>query len=151
MSKRDYKKAILKHYFAFGFTLINPIVGTFLILVFIYMIFPPEEFENKSFLYLLGGVFLLLRPWIYVTQIASVHRKGEMKFELNQEDELTVSQNGKSATSNIADLYAFADRGQFVFLYMTKFRFHVIDKKQAGGDFLRYLDGILGRYGIIKK
>jgi len=151
MSRSDYKRAILKHYFAFGFTYINLVMGILLIAAFIYKLFPLEAFENKSFLYLLGGVFLILRPWIYVSQIASVYRQGEMKFEINEEDELTLSQNGKSSTINIKELYAFADRGQFVFLYMTKFRFHVIDKRQAGGDFLRYLDGILGKYGIIKK
>jgi len=57
ISKQEYKKAILRHYFAFGFTYINPIVGVTLILVFLFMIFPIQAFEKKSFLYLLGGVF----------------------------------------------------------------------------------------------
>lgn len=46
ISKQEYKKAILRHYFAFGFTYINPIVGVTLILVFLFMIFPIQAFEK---------------------------------------------------------------------------------------------------------
>lgn len=151
ISKRSYKKAIIKHYFAFGFTYINPVFGVTLILIFLFMIFPVEEFEKKSFLYLLGGVFLLLRPLIYVNQIASIHRVGLMKFELNNLDEMTISQNGTSSSFFINELYAYADRGDFLFLYLTKYRFHVIDKRQAAKPFLDQLNTKLNNYGILKK
>ena len=151
ISKQEYKKAILRHYFAFGFTYINPIVGVTLILVFLFMIFPIQAFEKKSFLYLLGGVFLLLRPWIYVNQIASMHKKGIMKFELNNLEEMTISQNGSSTSFFIKELYAYADRGEFLFLYLTKYRFHVIDKQQADQAFLDKLKTMLNNDGILEK
>ncbi len=151
ISKQEYKKAIMRHYFAFGFTYINPIVGVTLILIFLFMIFPTQAFEKKSFLYLLGGVFLLLRPWIYVNQIASIHTKGIMKFELNNLDEMTISQNATSTSFFINELHSYAYRDEFLFLYLTKYRFHVIDKKQAGQLFLDHLNTILISNGIHKK
>ncbi|MBK9396879.1 MAG: hypothetical protein IPN55_06450 [Saprospiraceae bacterium] len=52
ISKQEYKKAILRHYFAFGFTYINPIAGVTLILVFLFMIFPIQAFEKIIFVFI---------------------------------------------------------------------------------------------------
>lgn len=74
-----------------------------------------------------------------------------MKFELNNLEEMTISQNGSSTSFFINDLHSYADRGEFLFLYLTKYRFHVIDKQQADQAFLDKLKTMLNNDGILEK
>ena len=136
ISDADYKKAIAKHYFSYKYTYASPVLGLLLILGLLVVTFvsPEEAPKAPVFLYLLGA-FMLLRPLFYVQNVfksikTSTFSSNETRIKILEDNRIITGSNGNLTSLNLADLYAYYDTDIFLFLYVFRNQFIILDKRQ---------------------
>jgi len=146
ISDTDYKKAIAKHYFSYKYTYASPVFGLLLILSLLLVTFvaPDEAPSAPVFLYLLG-VFMLLRPLFYIQNVfksikASKFSSNETSIKITEDNRIITDSGGSSTSLNLADLYAYYDTNSFLFLYVFRNQFIILDKRQMSAA---SIDGLL--------
>jgi hypothetical protein len=136
ISDGDYKRAIAKHYFGYKYTYISPILGLLTLLGLITITFLYKGFfsETSIVLYLLA-FFMLLRPILYINNVytsikTSKLSSNELNIKFTDDAKLITSSNGNQTSLNLADLYAYYNTKLFLFLYLSRNQYIILDKRQ---------------------
>ncbi|HLT41480.1 MAG TPA: YcxB family protein [Sphingobacteriaceae bacterium] len=145
ISDKDYKKAIAIHYFGYTYTYISPILGIMLLLGLLIStlgfsnVFP----EKPIFLFLLSA-FLILRPVFYIQNIyksikSNKLSSNETNIRITDDEKIITTSNGNLTSINLADLYSYYDSKFFLFLYVSRNQYLIIDKRQIRDN----IDGLI--------
>ena len=150
----EYKKAVYIHYFGYGFTYINVGLGVILLLLGIRQLLT-GDITKHVYVFLLGGVFLLIRPVLYVRMIVKNVlgiRKDlvEFDFEVN-EGRMEITAGETSYSGPVKDLHSYRDKKGFFLLYASKAQFFVLDQKQMSENEVSEINTILDSAGIKKR
>jgi hypothetical protein len=157
ISDGDYKKAIAKHYFRYKYTYISPILGFLMLLVLVIIHFVYEDFfsETSVILFLLS-LFMLLRPIFYIQNVfrsikTSKISSNEANIKITDDDKLITDSNGNQTSLNLADLYAYYDTKIFLFLYLSRSQYVILDKRQLNNSNANLVVQVLDSFKIKKR
>lgn len=157
ISDADYKKAIAKHYFGYKYTYISPVVGVILILglVVLTLISPDESPKAPVFLFLLG-LLMILRPVFYIQNIFKSIKSGkfssnESTITITDDNRIIADTNGDVSSLNLADLYSYYNTKTFLFLYVFRNQFLILDKRQMSTEGMESLLAILESLEVKKR
>lgn len=156
LSEREYKRAILLHYFGYKYTYITSVLGAFLFVMMVLNIIFTQEIDQGKIIPILLSLFLMARPFLYVQNIIRSIRTQKnafgfttIKFTENGEIESRAGDNFSSI--RLKDLIAYTSKKNFLFLYVARNQFILIDKtKLLDDEFARVID-ILKTLGITKR
>jgi hypothetical protein len=157
LSDKDLRRTLRIHYFGYKYTLITPVIGALVSLYFIFtLIRDPESYEHTTLLLVIAGVFFLLRPRLYINKIFSNIKsqkisEGTMTIQLTDDEKVISSIGQTQSVIPLKDLYAQADKQDFLFLYVAKNNFLALDKREMPGAMLQKIKDILKRYNIRKR
>lgn len=157
ISDGDYKKAIAKHYFGYKYTYISPILGLFMLLgiLTIQIVFDGFFSESTILVYLLA-LFMLLRPIIYINTVfnsikTSRASSNEMNIKITDDSKLITDSDGNQTFSNLVDLYAYYDTKIFLFLYLSRNQYVILDKRQMKSSNAAFVIQLLDSLKITKR
>jgi hypothetical protein len=157
LSDKDLRRTLRIHYFGYKYTLITPVIGGLVTLYLLFtLISDPQSYEHTTLLLMVAGVFFMIRPRLYISKIfANIKSQkiseGTMTVQLT-EDEKVVSSVGESKSIfPLKDLYAHADKQDFLFLYVAKNNFLALDKREMPATMLHKLTGIMDKNNIKKR
>jgi hypothetical protein len=156
ISEKDYKRAILLHYFGYKYTYITPVLGAFVFVTMTLNLIFTHEIDQGKIIAILLSLFLMARPFLYVQNIIRSIRLQKnafsfttIKFTDNGEIEIRVDDNYSSI--RLKDLIAYTSKKNFLFLYVARNQFILIDKTKLSDDeFARVVD-ILKDLGVNKR
>ncbi len=158
LSTKDLKKAIRIHYFGYKYTYINPILGVGIVLISTYYLVMRSWLLDKNVIILfLLGIFLILRPVIYVQNIlkclksSKVSPRNKATIQITDDNKIIASVEDNSTTIDLKDLYSYCDKNDFLFLYLAKNQYFLLDKKQMSADHVHHLTKILATLNIKKR
>jgi len=103
-------------------------------LLVVTFVSPEEAPKAPVFLYLLSA-FMLLRPLLYVQNVfksikTSKFSSNETSIKITEDNRIITDSSGNSTSLNLADLYAYYDTDIFLFLYVFRNQFIILDKRQ---------------------
>ncbi|GEM_PF-1335488 len=157
ISDGDYKKAIAKHYFGYKYTYISPILGLFMLLgiLTIQIVFDGFFSESTILVYLLA-LFMLLRPIIYINTVfnsikISRASSNEMNIKITDDSKLITDSDGNQTFSNLVDLYADYDTKIFLFFYLSRNQYVILDKRQMKSSNAAFVIQLLDSLKITKR
>jgi len=157
LSDKDLRRALRIHYFGYKYTLITPALGALVALYFLVdLVIHPDQFNPSKLLLLIAGLFFILRPRLYITNIFRNIRSQKISespatIRLT-EDEKISSQVGESNSVNaLQELFAYADKQDFLFLYVARNNFLILDKRLMPQGMLEKLISLLLHHRIRKK
>jgi hypothetical protein len=157
ISDRDYKKAIAKHYFGYKYTYISPILGLLILLCLLTLHFVYKGFfhETSIFLYLLA-FFMLFRPILYIKNVFNSFKtskffSNEVYIKITDDAKLMTNGNGIETSINLADLYAYYNTKIFLFLYLSRNHYIIIDKRQLNNSDVNHVVHALDSFKIKKR
>lgn len=157
ISDSDYKKAIAKHYFSYKYTYISPILGIFILLVLlISFLFLPNVISSTGLFLFLLATFLVLRPVLYIQNVfksvkTSKFSSYETNIKITDDDRIITNTGGNLSSLNLADLYCYYDTYPFLFLYVSRNQYLVLDKRQINLKDVEILVRTLDSLNIQKK
>lgn len=157
LSDKDFKKAIALHYFGYKYTLINPILGILILSVFaIYGIFNPEIFNEKSIFLILIGLYLVIKPFLYIQNVFKSQKSNTLlskktEIRITEENKIIVSAGENVSSFNLSDLYSYFDKKKFLLLYIAKNQYQIIDKTLLTNSEAEMLVRKLKELGIKKR
>ncbi len=157
ISDIDYKKAIALHYFGYKYTLINPILGAILLLIIVTLVIINSEFFNgKTFFLLLVSSFLITRPLFYIQNVFKNSKSNKMfskqtNIQITDDNKIITSIGENVSTVKLTNLYLYDNKKTFLFLYIAKNQYLILDKRQMSKTQIENLIKILNRLKIKKR
>jgi hypothetical protein len=157
LSDKDLRNALRIHYFGYIYTLITPVLGALISLYFIAtMIIQPESFNPSKLLLLIAGLFFILRPRLYITNIfRAIRSQKNAEFpatiNLTEDNKIESHVGESSSTISLEELFAYADKQNFLFLYVTRNNFLILDKREMPVGMHEKLISLLLIFRIKKK
>ncbi len=155
ISERDYKLAIAIHYFAYKYTYITPVLGLLMILSFLIVtvVGPKDLFPDPPYILLLLGVFLVVRPLFYIFNVFNSIKSSKLSLvestvNITADDTITTSTGGNINSFNLKDLYAYLNAKSFIFLYVARNQYLILDKRRMDQADIDNLFGALVRLNI---
>ena len=135
ISDSDYRKAIAIHYFGYGYTYINPILGLILLLVVIPLIIAsPTSLDYGSIILLVLGLFLMVRPMLYINNVFRSIKSNKMSPTETSiqitEDRIVITTQDNIESVHLRNLYAYCNKQTFLFLYFARNQYLVLDKRK---------------------
>ena len=155
--EKDYKKAIAIHYFGYKYTLINPILGVVMILGLLFgTLTGLLSIDNKTLLIFLLGVFLILRPFFYVQNVFKSIKSNKMSsiavnIKITDDNKMITQNHNNISSINLADLYLYCDTKSFLYLYIARNQYIILDKGQIMKEQVNSILDNLKRLGIKKR
>ena len=156
ISDKDYLRAIAIHYFGYKYTYISPVLGIILIwgLLIMTLGFPHAFRETPVFPFLLGA-FLILRPIFYIQNVFRSIKSNklssiETSIKITDDEIIITTNNGNMTVNKLADLYSYYDTKSFLFLYLSRNQYLIIDKRQMRTN-VEELTNTLDRLHIKKR
>lgn len=157
ISDEDLRKALRIHYFGYKFTLITPVLGALISLYFLVnLITQPDAFNPSKLLLLIAGVFFILRPRLYITNIFRAIRSQKnadlpANIELTEHETLVSRVGESSSIIALKELFAYADKQDFLFLYVGRNNFLILDKRVMPELMYQQMVRIFEHYRIKRK
>jgi uncharacterized membrane protein len=153
---KKYKKAIAIHYFGYKYTYISPILGFLVLIIMLMNLILIGEFQQNQIILAFLGAFFLIRPFLYVQNVfKSIKTKNfgtnETRIKFTDDEKIIVEIGENSSKVNLKDLYAYYNKGYFLFLYIARNQYLIIDKTKLTEEQLENIINILNRLGIKKR
>jgi len=135
LSDKDLRRALRIHYFGYKYTLITPALGALVALYFLVdLVIHPDQFNPSKLLLLIAGLFFILRPRLYITNIFRNIRSQKISespatIRLTEDEKISSQVGESNSVIALQELFAYADKQDFLFLYVARNNFLILDKR----------------------
>lgn len=156
IDKKTYMRAIIKHYFAYGYTYIAPIIGIVLFSLSLFLLIRTGEMKESQMVFGLLSLILIARPYLYAYNIfksvqSNNFNSDKTKIQFTDDDKLIVEFGENCSSMQLKDLYAYYIKTNLLYLYSTRNQYILIDLSKINEVELKHIIDTLKGFDIKKR
>jgi YcxB-like protein len=154
ISDQEYKKAIAIHYFGYKYTYINPILGVIILSVTVFKgINNAGPITHTTVFICLLSIFLLIRPLLYIQNVFKSIKSNKLSsnkvnIKITDDDKIQTEVDDNTSSISMKDLYSYFDSKNFLYLYMARNQYFILDKNNISSNQISDIVNTLNRLNI---